>query len=74
MEVALRELEINTERVHSIAAWPWIIEALVKLEIGLYGFRAIVRSREDFLAQQDAHFTLLLVDNCAVQKQEATYV
>ena len=29
LEVALREMEIDTERVHSIVAWPWIIEALV---------------------------------------------
>lgn len=29
LEVALCEMENNTERVHSIVAWPWIIEALI---------------------------------------------
>ena len=29
LEVALREMEIDTQRVHSIVAWPWIIQALV---------------------------------------------
>lgn len=29
LEVSLRELEQDTERVRSIVAWPWIIKALM---------------------------------------------
>ena len=29
LEAALREMEADTKRVHSIVAWPWVIEALV---------------------------------------------
>jgi len=29
LEIALRELENDPQRIHSIVAWPWIINALL---------------------------------------------
>jgi transposase len=30
LEVSLKAMELNTQKVRSIAAWPWIISALLK--------------------------------------------
>ena len=30
LDVSLKAMELNTQKVHSIAAWPWIISALLK--------------------------------------------
>ncbi|MFM2449388.1 MAG: hypothetical protein RIS44_1838, partial [Pseudomonadota bacterium] len=27
--VALKDFELDTQRIHSIVAWPWIIDALL---------------------------------------------
>jgi len=29
LEVSLREMELNQKQVHSIVAWPWIINSLL---------------------------------------------